>query len=102
MQKELSSARLAFDRQKRAEQNKDIRLKVKKPQRPTPVCDNLREILKSKYKSLATFMVVADMDTDHVISFRDLLLAFRKECIEGINVEELAIFGCKTRVKSKV
>ena len=91
MQKELSSARLAFDRQKRAEQNKDIRLKVKKPQRPTPVCDNLREILKSKYKSLATFMVVADMDTDHVISFRDLLLAFRKECIEGINVEELAI-----------
>ena len=30
------------------------------------------------------------MDIQHVINFRDMMLAFRKEGIEGIDIEELA------------
>ena len=90
LDKELGAARLAFGRQTRAEQNKAISIKVPKPSKPTPVCDKLREILKTKYKSVAAFMVVADMDVEHVLAFRELQLAFRKEGINGIDVEELA------------
>lgn len=31
------------------------------------------------------------MDIHHVVNFRDMHLAFRKEGIEGIDVEELAV-----------
>lgn len=49
----------AYDRHTRAEQNKAISIKAAKPHKLTPVCDKLREILKSKYESVAAFMVVA-------------------------------------------
>ena len=89
--KELSAARLAFDRETRTANNKAISIKTTKPTKPTPVCDKFRNILQSKYQTIAAFMVVADMDINPVLSFNDMLLAFRKEGIQGINVEELAV-----------
>ena len=88
---ELSAARLAVDRETRAANNKAISIRATKPMKPTPVCDKLRNILKSKYQTIAAFMVVADMDINHVLTFNDMRLAFRKEGIQGINVEELAV-----------
>jgi Ca2+-binding EF-hand superfamily protein len=88
--KELAAARLAYDRKKRAEQNKSISIKVPREQKPTPLCDKLREVLKTKYRSVAGFMVVANMDVKDVISFLELNTAFRLEGIEGIDIEALA------------
>ena len=89
--KELSAARLVFDRETRAANNKAISIKATKPTKPTPVCDKLRDILKSKYQTVAAFMVVADMDVNPVLSFNEMILAFRLASIQGIDVEELAL-----------
>jgi Ca2+-binding EF-hand superfamily protein len=88
--KELSAARLVFDRETRAVNNKAISIKATRPTKPTPVCDKLRDILKSKYQTIAAFMVVADMDVNPVLSFNEMVLAFRLASIQGIDVEELA------------
>ena len=90
MEKEMMDARLSFDQLEKHEQNKSIRIKVNAPHKPRPVCAKLREILKSKYSSVAVFMVKANMDVESVISFSELELAFRLEKIEGIDIERLA------------